>query len=157
MLYCPSHRILISADAFWENGFGINFPELAGDATGFAQQQAVLDLISQLPVSIVIPGHGPMFADVRTALARAQRRLNSQREDPVRHARYAIKALIKFQMLDRERVNESEFLADLKSASFLQRCAESSDRPVPQAFTEAINELVAQGALRREGALIVNC
>jgi glyoxylase-like metal-dependent hydrolase (beta-lactamase superfamily II) len=157
MFYCPSHGVLISADAFWENGFGINFPALAGDASGFDAQRAVLDLIAQLPISVVIPGHGPMFSDVGSALTRAYQRLSAQQADPVRHARYAIKALIKFQMLDRERVEEQEFLASLGRTEILQRCAALTKRPAPLAFIEAIDALVAQSALKRAGGQVLNC
>ena len=43
MLYCDQARILISADALWENGFGVIFPEVDGDhvsqGEAFAAQQ----------------------------------------------------------------------------------------------------------------------
>ena len=42
MLYCAEERVLISADALWENGFGVIFPELEGES-GFAEEQAVLE------------------------------------------------------------------------------------------------------------------
>jgi glyoxylase-like metal-dependent hydrolase (beta-lactamase superfamily II) len=32
--YNPEKRILISGDALWENGFGVIFPELLGEADG---------------------------------------------------------------------------------------------------------------------------
>src|SRR5690606_26493626 len=37
MLYQPEHRILVSADALWEHGFGIVFPEFFDEA-GFDAQ-----------------------------------------------------------------------------------------------------------------------
>ena len=52
VLHCPEARLLISADALWENGFGVIFPELTG-ASGFAEQAAVLELIATLPVALV--------------------------------------------------------------------------------------------------------
>lgn len=170
MLYCPSHRLLISADALWENGFGLNFPELAGDTRGFDEQQAVLDLIAQLPIDCVLPGHGPMFGDVQSALARAYKRLGLQREDPVRHARYAIKVLVKFVLLDRERVEQDALVTQLGQTKVVQQCARiilhgepfaagpSRDQPnrTAQLVMASIDELVAQAAARRSGNVIVN-
>ena len=42
ILFEPKSRTLISADALWENGFGVVFPELEGDAA-FAEVGATLD------------------------------------------------------------------------------------------------------------------
>ncbi|MGF6301841.1 MBL fold metallo-hydrolase [Paraburkholderia sp. WC7.3d] len=93
MLYCADERLLISADALWENGFGVIFPELEGES-GFAEQQAVLDLIATLDVRVVIPGHGAPFAHVETALERAMSRVAWLRADPARNAKNALKVLI---------------------------------------------------------------
>ena len=71
MLFDAEHGVLISADALWENGFGVVFPELEGEAA-FDDVQSVLDLIESLPVRCVIPGHGAAFGDVGArAAARA--------------------------------------------------------------------------------------
>ena len=37
ILFNPDTRVLISADALWERGFGVIFPELEGES-GFAEQ-----------------------------------------------------------------------------------------------------------------------
>ena len=73
--------VLISADALWENGFGVVFPELEG-VNAFDEVADTLDLIAHLPVRRVIPGHGPAFDDVGAALLRARSRLVGFRADP---------------------------------------------------------------------------
>ena len=75
MLYCPSEGVLASADALWENGFGVVFPELEG-ASGFAEVRATLELIAELDVKLVSTGHGAPFTDVGTALAPALSRID---------------------------------------------------------------------------------
>ena len=45
MLFNEQSSILISADALWENGFGVVFPELIGES-GFSEVSSTLDLIS---------------------------------------------------------------------------------------------------------------
>ena len=99
MLYCAQERILISADALWENGFGVIFPELEGES-GFAEEQAVLETISKLDVRVVIPGHGAPFTNVEQALERAFSRVAWLRADPTRNARNALKVLIVFKLLE---------------------------------------------------------
>ncbi len=99
--YCPSEKVLVSADALWQNGFGVIFPELEDDG-GFEEAGATLDLIAGLDVKTVIPGHGAVFEDVAAALSRARRRLDFLAADPKRNAEYAVKVLLKFLLLERQ-------------------------------------------------------
>ncbi|WP_166454488.1 MBL fold metallo-hydrolase [Lacisediminimonas profundi] len=99
VLYCPAEGLLISADALWENGFGVIFPELEGES-GFLETRATLDMIAQLDVRGVIPGHGAPFTDVRGALERAFRRIDFLAADPVRNAQNGMRALVKFRLLE---------------------------------------------------------
>ena len=94
IFYSPSHRLLISADALWENGFGVVFPEMYGEP-GFDDVGHTLDLIEQLQPRTIVPGHGPVFTDVSGALARARERLMIFRDQPLKHASHAAKVLIK--------------------------------------------------------------
>jgi glyoxylase-like metal-dependent hydrolase (beta-lactamase superfamily II) len=101
MLFDATHGVLISADALWEHGFGVVFPEIAGEP-GFDDVGAVLDAIERLPVRVVVPGHGAPFTDVAAALARARSRLAGFRAEPARHARHAAKVLIKYHVMEEQ-------------------------------------------------------
>jgi len=91
--------VLISADALWEQGFGVVFPEIDG-VPGFDDVAHTLDLIERLAPRIVIPGHGAPFTDVAGALARARSRLVGFVAQPERHARHAVKVLIKYHVME---------------------------------------------------------
>ncbi|MCL6484375.1 MAG: MBL fold metallo-hydrolase, partial [Janthinobacterium lividum] len=54
IFYCADEGISISADALWENGFGVIFPEIDGRSS-FSEARATLDLIASLDVRVVIP------------------------------------------------------------------------------------------------------
>ncbi len=155
ILHCPAHRVLISADALWENGFGIIFPELEGDS-GFAEQQAVLELIGTLEVDTAIPGHGRPFGDVPAAIERAMRRLDAMHEDPARNARNAIRALVKFLLLDRERVQFDTLAHDVRNASVLTHSASLMGMELRDALRWGVDELERQGQLARDGDWLVN-
>jgi glyoxylase-like metal-dependent hydrolase (beta-lactamase superfamily II) len=103
ILFCAQEGILIAGDALWENGFGVIFPELAGEP-GFGETRATLDLIATLDARVVIPGHGRMFADVAGALQRAYSRLDYLASAPKRNAENAVKVLVKFLLLERQRL-----------------------------------------------------
>lgn len=99
ILFERESRTLISADALWERGFGVVFPELEG-VHAFDEVAATLDLIEQLRPAVVVPGHGPVFSDLAAALKVARGRLSAYRADPARHATHAAKVLLKFKLLD---------------------------------------------------------
>jgi glyoxylase-like metal-dependent hydrolase (beta-lactamase superfamily II) len=122
VLFEPQSRTLISADALWQNGFGVVFPELEG-VHAFDEVAATLDLIERLRPAIVIPGHGGVFSDeqgeVASALARARSRLDSFIQDPARHARHAAKVLLKFKLLELQRLPYRDFEAWALATPFL--------------------------------------
>ena len=99
ILFEPESRTLISADALWENGFGVVFQELEGEHA-FDEVSATLDLIENLHPLLVIPGHGRVFSSLAPALVAARRRLAGFLADPRKHAMHAAKVLLKFKLLD---------------------------------------------------------
>lgn len=155
VFHCARERLLISADALWENGFGILFPEIEGES-GFDEQHAVLDLIEALDVDVVLPGHGRAFGEVDAALGRARAKLAALRADPRRHARHALKVLVKFLLLDVERLERDALHERTRDAIVLRHAAAQIGMDYEQALDWAADELVAQGQLRREGSLLVN-
>ena len=90
---------MISADALWEEGFGVIFPELWGEA-GFEEVAQTLEFIERLPVALVIPGHGRPFTDIKKSLEIARSRLDYLSVDPDRNARHGAKVLLKYKLLE---------------------------------------------------------
>ncbi len=110
ILFDAESRTLISADALWENGFGVRF-ELAGEPS-FADVGATLDPIGELAPKQVIPGRGAVFDDVDKALSVARRRLDGLRRDPVKQAAtHAIKVLMKFKLLEVQSISVADWNA----------------------------------------------
>ncbi|PUE49810.1 MBL fold metallo-hydrolase [Limnohabitans sp. 2KL-17] len=108
ILFAPEHRLLMSADALWQNGFGVVFPELVG-IDAFDEVGQTLDLIEQLKPAIIIPGHGAVFTEVAPALALARSKLEAFARTPERHARYGTKVLLKFKLLEWGRISKTDF------------------------------------------------
>jgi glyoxylase-like metal-dependent hydrolase (beta-lactamase superfamily II) len=157
ILFDPREGVLISADALWENGFGIVFPELEG-VSAFADVATVFDLIESLGASVAIPGHGRPFVDVALALTRARHRLDGFVADPARHARHATKVLIKFRLLETREEPEESILAWAGSLGYLrlihQRYFASHDRQ--SWLAEIVDAMCSTGALRRKGSNLLN-
>ena len=108
MFYCGEKRILISGDALWENGFGLIFQELFGQAGGFADTRATLEAISRLDIATVIPGHGAPFGNVERSLATAFQRLDAYERDPAKLARHALKVMLSFSLMIEGRIALAE-------------------------------------------------
>ena len=108
ILFAPEHRLLMSADALWQNGFGVVFPELVG-VDAFDEVAQTLDLIEGLNPTMVIPGHGAAFTEVAPALALARSKLEGFARNPEKHARHGIKVLLKFKLLEWGQISRTEF------------------------------------------------
>jgi glyoxylase-like metal-dependent hydrolase (beta-lactamase superfamily II) len=156
MLYCADERILISADALWENGFGVIFPELEGES-GFAEQRAVLDLIATLDVRAVVPGHGAPFTDVSRALDTASSRLDYLRADPARNAKNALKVLIVFKLMEMRAMPFDALLNLTASARVMRAAAGLLALPEarPALLKQCVEELARGGAVRIDGETIL--
>jgi hypothetical protein len=119
----------------------------------------VLELIATLPVQVVIPGHGAPFTDVAGALARAHSRLASFQADPARHARHALRVLVKYHMME-EQSQPLDALCDWAAGTpLLQALWDRYGRPTGTTVRDwaasLIQEMVAGGVLRLEGTLVV--
>ncbi len=158
ILFQPEHRLLISADALWENGFGVVFPELDG-ADAFNEVAQTLDVIEALAPAIVIPGHGAPFSGVAEALARARRRLDGFAQAPQKHIRYAAKVLLKFKLLDARSLPLEHLLQWSQTTPLLHRIYQSSG-PAEQTFQDwvlgLLEELVRSGAASRDQQTVSN-
>jgi glyoxylase-like metal-dependent hydrolase (beta-lactamase superfamily II) len=157
LFYNHDERMLIAADALWENGFGVIFPELEG-ASGFAEQQEVLDRISALAPRIVIPGHGAVFADSGAALEVAYRRLQHLRSDPERNARHASKVLIKFWLLEVRSATLEQLHRHFARTDYLRLIHRRyfPHHDFAQMIDAQVAELVRAGAAEFAGGLLHN-
>lgn len=156
IFYCAEEGILVSADALWEHGFGVIFPELEGES-GFAEARATLELIATLDVRVVIPGHGRPFTDIDGALARAFSRLDYLSSEPARNAQNAIKVLLKFLLLERQRIALADVCALLQAMPLFREANRRFLRQETAALAEwAVEQLVKAGAARVDGADLTN-
>lgn len=118
VIFNALHGILISADALWENGFGVVFPEIEG-ISAFDEVESTLQVIMDLEPRLVLPGHGGLFSDVTNAIGRAKSRLNQFRSSPDKHATYAAKVLLKFKLLELQKCSFAEFIGWAQHVAYL--------------------------------------
>jgi glyoxylase-like metal-dependent hydrolase (beta-lactamase superfamily II) len=156
LFWCIDEGILIAGDALWQNGFGVIFPELAGEP-GFGEVRATLDLIASLGPRLVIPGHGSPFTDVEAALQRAYGRLDYLSADPVRNAENGVKVLLKFLLLERRAIPLAEVESLFDTVPLLVLARERFlPRPPGELAQWAVRALEKAGAARVDGAVLVD-
>jgi glyoxylase-like metal-dependent hydrolase (beta-lactamase superfamily II) len=155
VLFAPSSGVLVSADALWENGFGVVFPELEGEHA-FDAVGATLDLIGRLQPRLVIPGHGSPFVDAPGALARAHARLAHFRHQPLSHVRSGLKVLVKFKLLELQTwpltalyawAQQTRYIGELQRRHF-------PDVTLPELLDRVVKDLEAVDALRCESGVL---
>ena len=155
ILFAPEHRLLVSADALWENGFGVVFPELEGVAA-FDEVADSLDLIERLDPAVVVPGHGAVFTDVAGALQRARQKLAAFAQSPDKHARYGAKVLLKFKLLEFGRIARADFVRWAQGVPYLQSLhqAYAPEQDWREWLDQMLADLLRSGALHDDGHML---
>ena len=157
MFFEPTSRTLISADALWQSGFGVIFPELEG-IEAFGEVAATLDLIERLNPNIVIPGHGGIFNYTPEILTIARHKLDGFAKEPVKLARHGAKVLLKFKLLEQQKLLFSEFSQwAANTPCLIQYQRQYFPDSDFSGWVELLcSELVKSGVARREGSEIHN-
>jgi len=155
MLYQADHRILISADALWEEGFGVVFPELWGES-GFEEVAQTLDLIEGLQIDLVIPGHGHPFTDVAKALGVARSRLDYLASDGDCNARHGAKVLLKYKLLEWRSMEIDKVIQWISATPALLAAAQQLNMEMDQFVKWLPQALVKSDAAKLEGERLVN-
>ena len=155
VFFNDEHRILISGDALWQNGYGIVMPpEL--DPGALPATRATLEMIATLDARCVVPGHGEPFTDVNAALERAFARTTAFEVDPMRTVRHVLKALLVFSLLDRERMPLASLPLYVERVGVYREFNARFLRLDPATLAEKlVTELEVAGAVRRAGGWLV--
>lgn len=154
VFFNAEHRILISGDALWQNGYGFVMPpEL--DTSALPATRATLEMIAGVGVRCVIPGHGEPFTDVDAALERAFTRTAAFEADSLRLARHALKVVLVFALLDQERLPLSSMPDYVARVGIYREFNARFFRLEPAALAEQlIVGLERVGAVRRDGGYL---
>ncbi|HTQ01219.1 MAG TPA: MBL fold metallo-hydrolase [Casimicrobiaceae bacterium] len=151
----PEHRILVSGDALWENGYGLVMPR-AIDPQAIPATRATLDMIAGLDARFVIPGHGEVFTDVGAALERAYRRTEAFEADDERVARHVLKVLLVFCLLARRSMRIADLPAYVERVGVYRDLNAAVLRMTPETLVDLlVGELLRGGAIERRGEDIV--
>ena len=154
VFYSAKLRILISADALWENGYGF-VPPQAIDPKPLAAQRATFKRLAELDVALVIPGHGPMFTDYSGALARANAKLEAFAADDMKIVKSVVKGMFIYSMMWREAMALSDVPAYVSRIGVHRDYNAQFFRMSDEAYANwLVNEAVRTGKVRINGAIL---
>jgi glyoxylase-like metal-dependent hydrolase (beta-lactamase superfamily II) len=157
ILFQEQYGVLLSADALWEQGFGVVFPELDGERA-FEEVSDTLDLIESLQPRTVVPGHGAPFTDVTKALAVARQRLDGFIANPDKHLRYASKVLLKFKLLELQSISRRALQEWAQSTAYFTNLMQQhyAGQTMDAVMDQLVQDLVRSGAALVQGEQIIN-
>jgi len=149
------HRILISGDALWQNGYGIVMPP-GVEPAALSATRRTLDMLAALDVSVVIPGHGEPFTEFAAALDRAYSRTAAFEANEMRLVRHILKVLLTFTLLDRRRMALADLPAFVSRVPIFRDFNARYLRLAPDALAaRLVDELTRAGAAKcDDGALV---
>lgn len=154
VFYSPKWRILISADALWQNSSGF-VPPQAVDPKPLAAQRATFKRLSELDVAVVIPGHGPMFTDFSGALKRASEKLEFFASDDMRIAKNVVKGMFIYSMMWRGSMPLTDLPAYVARIGVHRDYNAQFFRMSDEAFADwLLGEAIRTGQVRVDGAVI---
>jgi hydroxyacylglutathione hydrolase len=109
VLYEPYQKWLISGDALWEADIAsINLYKQGGAA--LFQLQDTIERLAPLDVKIVFPGHGRMFTNYDSAIAKSREKVQLYLDNPTQIGHDFIKKVMIFTLMMLDGVVEADFL-----------------------------------------------
>ena len=113
-------------------------------------------MLATLDVRIVIPGHGEPFTEFAPAVERALKRTAAFEADPTRLARHALKVVLMFALLDRQRLPLAELPAYVDRVEIYREFNARFFREPPNKLASwLVNALETVGAVRRDEGFLV--
>ncbi|HMA30494.1 MAG TPA: MBL fold metallo-hydrolase, partial [Casimicrobiaceae bacterium] len=126
------------------------------DRSALPATRATLERLAELDVRCVIPGHGEPFGDFHAAVERALRRTAAFEADPLRMASHALKVILVFSLLDRERMPLAQLPDFVAQVGIFSEFNARYFRLSATALAERlVTDLVKVGAVRRSDDFLV--
>jgi glyoxylase-like metal-dependent hydrolase (beta-lactamase superfamily II) len=154
VFHAPEHRLLVSGDALWERGLGLIEPVDRLDERLDAAR-TTLERILALDVSVVIPGHGAPFGNVRAALEHSFQRLAAYKADPLKLARHCLKSFFMFALLARGTMARAALPEYFETIACYREYNAQFFRVGPGALADTlVGELVRAGAVVERAGIL---
>ncbi len=160
--YQPDSRVLIGADAMWENDLGVLHTAVHGPAILDDAEMAVRKIMALDP-AVVIPGHGNLITDVQENGQKILKRIDSFRNEPGRAAWHITRRFIMYGILTLQPISREKYISiaitDGWARQYLPDINQTLDEPIAESnladlFNLVIDEFIGRGlVVEKEGSL----
>jgi len=160
--YQPDSRILICADAMWDNDLGVLHTDVHGHGVINDAEMAVRKIIALDPL-IAIPGHGGLITNVQENGEKILRRLNSFRQEPGRLAWHITRRFTMYGLMTYQPINRHKYIQQMVQDNWiyanLELLNEGKTRQfkpaeVDRLISQIIDEFIERGLLIEENDLL---
>lgn len=155
--FCAENGWLISADAAWDGDFGGLTLRIEGWDAPLRQRES-LRRLAALPVTRILPGHGPVIADPAAALARCLERVELFIAEPRRLAEDQVRKILLYHLLMKGPMGREELWRfELGLPWLAETCVTWLLQPPREVFDRFLDELLERGLAREDaGRLAAN-
>lgn len=153
-LFAPATGWLISADAVWNGDFGVLTPRIEGWEAPRRLRES-LRRLAALPVTMVLPGHGPPIADGPRAIACCLERIEAFLAQPRRLAEDQVRKILLYHLMMKGPLSADNLWQWESDLPWLtETCQMYFEGRTRQTFDRFVEELLERGlAVQDQGLL----
>jgi hydroxyacylglutathione hydrolase len=149
-LYNKEEKVLISSDALWENDLAVMTIRIEG-STALFQMMESLEKLESLDVDLVCPGHGAPFRDMKRAISKNKKRIETYMFDKDRIGDDLLKKIIVYTLLMKRIINAETFFAYLMNTYWFKETVDlyfSSQYQLK--YNEIINSFIQRDVIKND-------
>jgi hydroxyacylglutathione hydrolase len=151
VLYNRKDRLLISSDTLWEHDLAAHTIRVEGNAAVYYTKKS-LEKISGLKVSMVCPGHGPIFTDIKSALQRSLTRIDGYLADRRKVGTDVLKKITVYTLLMKKTIPVHSFFDLLMDTHWFTETVDLYfDGAYRAKYEEIITGFLNKGIIREAG------
>jgi len=151
VLYNKKEKILISSDTLWENDLAVMTIRIEG-STALFQMMASLERLESLDISMVYPGHGKPFKEVKPAISKSKKRIENYMFDREKLGNDLLKKIIIYTLLMKRAIGSDTFFSYLMETYWFKETVDLYFKSrYHEKYDEIVNGFIERGVVRPEG------
>ena len=154
VLYGAKDKVLLSSDTLWESDMGVMTIRVEGSTALFHMLES-LEKLESLDVEVVFPGHGKPFKDIKGAISRSKKRVQSFMKNKENIGTDLLKKIMIYTLLMQRKIDEDRFYGQLMETYWFRETIDLYfDKEYKQKYDELITDFFNRGIVRqRDGKL----
>jgi hydroxyacylglutathione hydrolase len=150
VLYNKEEKVLISSDTLWENDLAVMTIRIEG-STALFQMMESLEKLESLDVTMVCPGHGAPFSDMKRAISKSKKRIETYLFDKQRIGDDLLKKIIVYTLLMKRIIDAETFFTYLMSTYWFKETVDLYFNSQYQLkYNEIVNGFIQRNVIKHD-------